>query len=46
MRKILSVMISIGMILSIGTTVLAEESEVVNSTDHELEVQIVEEIQI
>lgn len=38
-------MISIGMILSIGTTVLAEESEVVNSTDHELEVQIVEEIE-
>jgi len=45
MRKILVVMVSIGMILSIGTTVLAEESEVVNSTDHELEVQIVEEIE-
>lgn len=43
MRKILSTVISISMILCMGITALAEEPEMANSTENELEVRFVEE---
>lgn len=45
MRKILSVVISISMVLCMGITSFAEEPEMVSTTENELEVRIVEEFE-
>ena len=45
MKKILSVVISISMVLCMGITSFAEEPEMVSTTENELEVRIVEEFE-